>query len=97
MQRWSSPARVRSSSRGDHAEPLLADPRDAIVRVTHAAICGTDLYPYRGEIPGFAPGTVLGHEFTDTVVAAGDLARFGPGTPLLASDLIAYGRCPACA
>ena len=82
---------------GDHPEPLLAGPRDAIVRVTHAAICGTDLHPYRGEIPGFAPGTVLGHEFTGTVVAAGDLVPFRPGTPVLASDLIACGRCPACA
>ncbi|WP_158562911.1 alcohol dehydrogenase catalytic domain-containing protein [Marinitenerispora sediminis] len=78
-------------------EPRVRGPRDAVVRVTRAAICGTDLHPYRGEIPGFAPGTVLGHEFAGTVVAAGREVPFAPGERVFASDIVACGRCARCA
>lgn len=78
------------------AEPRVAHPRDAVVAVTLSAICGTDLHPYRGELPDFAPGTVLGHEFVGVVVDAGPEVPFTPGTRVLASDLVACGRCPMC-
>ena len=45
---------------------------DAIVRVTHTAICGADLLPYHGYTPGFELGTILGHEFVGVVEDAGD-------------------------
>ena len=82
---------------GDFPEPTLSGAREAIVRVTKSAICGTDLHPYRGEIPGFGTGTVLGHEFTGIVLAAGDMVPVRPGEAALASDLIACGICAACA
>lgn len=78
-------------------DPELSGPRDAIVRMTRSAICGTDLHPYRGEIEDFMPGTVLGHEFTGVVVEAGSEAGTWSGERVLASDLIACGRCRFCA
>ncbi|MDG4792822.1 alcohol dehydrogenase catalytic domain-containing protein [Micromonospora sp. WMMD1082] len=86
------------SVRVDEVElPRIQHPRDVIVRVTRTAVCGTDLHPYRGELPGFAPGTVLGHEFAGTVHEAGSQAPFAVGTRVFASDVVACGRCAACA
>jgi Threonine dehydrogenase and related Zn-dependent dehydrogenases len=56
---WHGPRDVRVEEK---EEPTLASDRDAIVRVTTASICGTDLHVYRGELT-VVPGTVLGHEF----------------------------------
>ena len=78
-------------------EPGIGHPRDAVVRVTRTAICGSDLHPYRGEIPGFRAGTVLGHEFAGTVHQAGPEVPFRVGERVFASDLIACGRCGNCA
>ncbi|WP_165960291.1 alcohol dehydrogenase catalytic domain-containing protein [Actinocrispum wychmicini] len=76
--------------------PTVAEPGDAVVRVTRSAICGTDLHPYRGELPDFAAGTVLGHEFTGVVVEAGVAASVKPGQRVVGSDIVACGRCPMC-
>jgi threonine dehydrogenase-like Zn-dependent dehydrogenase len=76
--------------------PEVREPRDAVVRVTRAAICGTDLHPYRGEIPGFRPDTILGHEFVGIVEDAGLRAGVAPGARVVASDVIACGRCWWC-
>lgn len=78
--------------------PEVQAPRDAVVRVTMTAICGTDLHPYRGEIPGFRPDTVMGHEFVGVVESVGDEVppALAPGTRVVASDLIACGRCWWC-
>nr|MDT0656936.1 alcohol dehydrogenase catalytic domain-containing protein [Micromonospora sp. DSM 115978] len=78
------------------AEPVVRDRRDAVVRVTRSGVCGTDLHPYRGELPAFATGTVLGHEFAGTVVAAGPDVPFATGQRVFASDIIACGRCRDC-
>ncbi|SDH16544.1 2-desacetyl-2-hydroxyethyl bacteriochlorophyllide A dehydrogenase [Sinosporangium album] len=77
--------------------PAVKGPRDAVVRVTRSAICGTDLHPYRGEIPGFEAGTVLGHEFAGVVHEAGPEVPFAVGQRVFASDVIACGRCGYCA
>lgn len=78
------------------AWPDVRDPRDAVVRVSRAAICGTDLHPYRGEIPGFRAGTIMGHEFVGVVEAAGPEAGVAAGDRVVASDVIACGRCWWC-
>ncbi|MEH1166491.1 alcohol dehydrogenase catalytic domain-containing protein [Micromonospora sp. CPCC 205539] len=83
--------------RADLPEPTVEHPRDAVVRVTRAAICGSDLHPYRGQIPGFAAGTVLGHEFVGVVVDAGAEVSIPRGTRVVASDVIACGLCAICA
>ncbi len=77
-------------------QPRLIEPRDAIVKVSRTALCGTDLHPYRGEIPQFESGTVLGHEFAGTVVEAGPQVPFAPGQRVFASDIVACGLCASC-
>ena len=55
----------RSISVGERPDPVLKEPTDAIVRFVLAAVCGSDLWYYRGESP-FAPGPI-GHEFIGVV------------------------------
>ena len=52
---------------------------DAIVAVAATAICGADLLPVAGRVPGFEWGTVLGHEFAGVVTDAGPEVPFRPG------------------
>jgi len=81
----------------DVAEPHLEDDEDAIVAVASAAICGTDLHVTSGHAPGVEPGTVLGHEFTGTVVDVGAGVRtLHPGDQVMTSDFTACGRCWWC-
>jgi len=81
----------------DLSVPAVRSGRDAVVRVTKAGICGTDLHPYRGEIQGFESGTVMGHEFVGHIVEAGPDTPFAPGDRVFASDIVACGRCRDCA
>ena len=77
--------------------PQVSGPREAVIRVTQSAICGTDLHPYRGEIPDFHPNTVMGHEFTGIVEEVGSaIKHIRPGDRVLASDVIACGECWYC-
>ncbi len=52
-------------------DPKIEDPRDAIVRITATAICGSDLHLYDGYIPAMEKGDILGHEFMGEVVEVG--------------------------
>lgn len=93
--RWHGAYRVAIDD--DVPAPRVEHPRDAVVRVVRSAICGTDLHPYRGEMDTFTPGTVTGHEFTGVVEAVGPEAHgLRPGDRVVASDVIACGRCRAC-
>lgn len=77
--------------------PTIAAPGDAIVRVTLAGICGTDLHVVRGDFAGIVPGTVVGHEFVGDVVEVGAaVQRFKAGDAVMASDFTACGRCRWC-
>jgi alcohol dehydrogenase len=79
------------------ADPVLADDRDAIVRVTHTAICGADLLPYHGYTPGFELGTILGHEFVGLVEDAGDsLGALKPGQRVVNTSMTSDGTCAHC-
>ena len=51
--------------------PQDEHPRDAIVKVTSCAICGSDLHLYDGYMPGMESGDVMGHEFMGEVVEVG--------------------------
>lgn len=53
------------------ARPKLVAPEDAIVRVTSAAICGSDLHTYHGTLGSSTPGWVMGHEGIGIVVEIG--------------------------
>jgi threonine dehydrogenase-like Zn-dependent dehydrogenase len=72
-------------------DPVLLNPRDAIVRVTRAAICGSDLHLYGGFIPGMEAGDILGHEFMGEVVEVGKGA-----TTLERSDRVVVAFAIAC-
>jgi threonine dehydrogenase-like Zn-dependent dehydrogenase len=78
-------------------EPKLLNNRDAIVRVTSTAICGSDLHLYNGFIPTMEKGDVLGHEFMGEVVEVGrDVKNLKPGDRVVVPFPIACGRCAAC-
>jgi 2-desacetyl-2-hydroxyethyl bacteriochlorophyllide A dehydrogenase len=81
----------------DVAEPALTEPGDAIVRVTRAAICGSDLHYVRGKTP-LAPGDVIGHEAVGVVERVGSaVTRLAPGDRVVASFDVACGACWFCA
>jgi alcohol dehydrogenase len=78
-------------------DPSILDPGDAIVRVSATAICGADLFPFHGFTPGFENGTILGHEFTGTVVDAGaDVRRVRVGQRVVCTSMISDGTCAHC-
>jgi len=52
-------------------DPTIEDPRDAIVKITATAICGSDLHLYDGYMPTMEKGDVLGHEAMGEVVEVG--------------------------
>ena len=49
----------------------ILNPRDAIIKITSTAICGSDLHLYEGNIPTMESGDILGHEFMGEVVETG--------------------------
>ncbi len=77
--------------------PKIEDPRDAIVRLTSSAICGTDLHFVRGSVPGMKPGTILGHEGVGVVEEVGSQVRnFRPGDRVVIPSTVACGCCSYC-
>src|SRR5260221_208293 len=78
-------------------EPKLLNPRDAIVRVTATAICGSDLHLYGGFVPGMVKGDILGHEFMGEVVDVGrNVKNLRPGDRVVVPFPIACGNCFFC-
>ena len=81
----------------DVPEPQLQENDDVIVKVTTAAICGSDIHIKRGLIPGITPGTVMGHEFVGVVDKVGrDVTQFKPGDRVVAPAAIWCGICHPC-
>ena len=56
-------------------DPIIQDPRDAIIRVTSTCICGSDLHLMNGFVPTMCAGDVMGHEAMGEVVEVGPEAR----------------------
>ena len=78
-------------------DPSILNPRDAIVRVTATAICGSDLHLYDGVIPTLAAGDILGHEFMGEVVEVGSaITSLRPGDRVVVPFTIACGACGPC-
>jgi len=82
----------------DVPDPQLLDRRDAIVRVTSTAICGSDLHLYNGFMPTMERGDVMGHEFMGEVVEVGRGAasKLSVGDRVVVPFPIACGACLAC-
>ncbi|HEV2237468.1 MAG TPA: alcohol dehydrogenase catalytic domain-containing protein, partial [Ktedonobacterales bacterium] len=74
----------------------LVEPTDALVRVTRAAICGSDLWPYKA-MERSDTGRRMGHEFIGVVEAAGaEVRTIKPGDLVVAPFLISDGTCAFC-
>src|SRR5688500_17592832 len=92
--RWMGRKRVEV---GDVPNPTILDDRDAIVRVTSTAICGSDLHLYNGLVPSMRKGDVLGHEFMGEVVELGKAVKnLKLGDRVAVPFPIACGRCTPC-
>lgn len=80
----------------DVPDPSLAAPTDAIVRVTAACVCGSDLWPYRGINEVHGP-TRIGHEFVGIVEEVGTEVRsLRPGDFVIAPFMYSDNTCPHC-
>ena len=79
------------------ADPEIVNPRDAIVRVTSTAICGSDLHLYNGMVPTMQAGDILGHEFMGEIVALGKgVTNLAIGDRVVVPFTIACGHCYFC-
>ncbi len=78
-------------------DPEILNPRDAIVRITSTAICGSDLHLYDGYIPTMKKGDILGHEFMGEVVELGaGVNNLKVGDRVVVPFTIACGHCFFC-
>jgi len=81
----------------DVSDPKLLNDRDAIIRVTSTAICGSDLHLYNGLIPTMEKGDILGHEFMGEVVEVGrEVRNLIVGDRVVVSFPISCGSCFFC-
>ncbi|MHB8283496.1 MAG: zinc-dependent alcohol dehydrogenase [Caulobacteraceae bacterium] len=78
-------------------DPKIVNPRDAIIKITATAICGSDLHMYDSFIPTMANGDVLGHEFMGIVEEVGPgNDRLKVGQKVVVPFVIACGQCFFC-
>ena len=77
-------------------DPGIVNPRDAIIKVTSTAICGSDLHLYDGFIPTMQAGDIIGHEFMGEVVETGPKSTLKKGQRVVVPFTIACGQCYHC-
>jgi threonine dehydrogenase-like Zn-dependent dehydrogenase len=80
-------------------DPHIINPRDAVIKITSTAICGSDLHFYDGLIPALKPGDIVGHEFMGEIVDLGPGARgshLNLGDRVVVPFAIACGQCYFC-
>lgn len=78
-------------------DPQILNPRDAIIKVSLTALCGSDLHLYNGYIPTMEAGDILGHEFMGEVVEVGSEVRnLAVGDRVVVPFPIACGHCHYC-
>ncbi len=79
------------------ADPRILNPRDAIVKVSSTAICGSDLHLYDGYVPAMYRGDILGHEFMGEVVDLGPgVTNLSIGDRVVVPFPISCGNCYFC-
>ena len=78
-------------------DPKIINPRDAVLKITSTAICGSDLHLYDGYIPTMEKGDILGHEFMGEVVELGSgVTNLKIGDRVVVPFPIACGNCYFC-
>jgi len=78
-------------------DPKILNQRDAIVKITSTAICGSDLHLYNGFMPTMEKGDILGHEFMGEVVETGrDVKNLNVGDRVVVPFPISCGNCFFC-
>ncbi|RSV40628.1 glutathione-dependent formaldehyde dehydrogenase [Sphingomonas sp. ABOLE] len=77
-------------------DPEILNPRDAIIKITSTAICGSDLHLYDGFIPTMMAGDILGHEFMGEVVEVGARSTLKKGQRVVVPFTISCGSCYHC-
>jgi threonine dehydrogenase-like Zn-dependent dehydrogenase len=79
-------------------DPEIQDPRDAIIKVTSCAICGSDLHLFHNYIPGMLPGDIMGHETMGEVVEVGSGVdgKLKKGDRIVVPFTIICGECDQC-
>lgn len=91
---YRGPYRVRVTQK---PRPRIEHPRDAIVRVTRACVCGSDLHLYHGLIPDTRVGHTFGHEFVGVVEEVGEeVSKVSVGSRVLVPFNIFCGECYFC-
>ena len=80
------------------SDPEIEDPRDAIIKVTSCAICGSDLHLFHNYIPAMLPGDIMGHETMGEVVEVGngDKWKLKKGDRVVVPFTIICGECEQC-
>jgi threonine dehydrogenase-like Zn-dependent dehydrogenase len=92
--RWHGKHDIRCES---VADPKIEAPRDAIVKVTSCAICGSDLHLFDGFMPGMKRGDIMGHEFMGEVVEVGPANKaLKVGDRVVVPFTITCGECEQC-
>ena len=92
--RWMAPNKVAVE---EVPQPVLQNRRDALVRVTRSAICGSDLHLLNGYVPTMKRGDILGHEFMGEVVEVGkDNKTLKAGDRVVVPFTISCGSCFFC-
>lgn len=92
---WHGKEDIRCDSVSD---PEIEHPRDAIIKVTSCAICGSDLHLFHNFIPAMEPGDIMGHEMMGEVVETGSAmnGRLKKGDRIVVPFTITCGECDQC-
>ena len=77
-------------------DPEIVNPRDAIIKITSTAICGSDLHLYDGYVPTMRPGDIMGHENMGEVVEVGARSTLRKGQRVVVPFTISCGHCFFC-
>lgn len=78
-------------------KPTIQNPTDAIVKLVHSSVCGTDLHILNGDVPTAKPGLIMGHEGVGKIIEMGSAVDgFNVGDNVLISCVTSCGVCSAC-
>jgi alcohol dehydrogenase len=81
----------------DKPKPVIRDATDAVVRITTATICGTDLHIMKGDVPTVTDGRILGHEGVGVIDSVGSgVTAFKKGDRVLISCITSCAKCDFC-